>query len=430
MIRSAILLVVRGQTSAALYRCLWRWQPAEEAPGDVPAGQLGLLQGPRLLAGHHRLHAEGLPDGLSPIRAGRTSELGERHGGLVSARDHRSRSEWAGRRIALCRGVPELLRGRVRGRQEGGRDAVSRRARWTSPRLCRPGSKHVLSLLVVGHAARRASCSRSATRNAARRGARARWRGAACAATSTSSARPPAARIADVKVDTSVRKGEITFDAALQGLAADAQYALRAAITDERPQASRSSPASRSRPATSRTAASRSPRSGSPRSSGTSTRRRTCTTSSVSLLDAGGKVLDAALPVRFGFREFWIDGRDFYLNGTPHLPLRRAAGQRPGRRRAGQLRGGQGEPAAAEELRHQLRLHAQLRLRAGHAPELRGDPAGGRRRGHARLLLAAALRPVRLEGARRRRRPTATPATPSSTSAWPAEPSRRSCSTR
>src|SRR5262249_53668610 len=28
------------------------------------------------------------------------------------------------------------------------------------------------------------------------------------------------------------------------------------------------------------------------------------------------KVLDAFYPVRFGFREFWIDGRDFYLNGT------------------------------------------------------------------------------------------------------------------
>ena len=35
----------------------------------------------------------------------------------------------------------------------------------------------------------------------------------------------------------------------------------------------------------------------------------------LSLLDAKGKVLDEALPERFGFREFWIDGRDFYLNG-------------------------------------------------------------------------------------------------------------------
>ena len=36
----------------------------------------------------------------------------------------------------------------------------------------------------------------------------------------------------------------------------------------------------------------------------------------VSLVEDGGKALDAAHPVRFGFREFWIDGRDFYLNGT------------------------------------------------------------------------------------------------------------------
>ena len=36
----------------------------------------------------------------------------------------------------------------------------------------------------------------------------------------------------------------------------------------------------------------------------------------VSLVDAGGQVLDADWAQRFGFREFWIDGRDFYLNGT------------------------------------------------------------------------------------------------------------------
>ncbi|MCK4965543.1 hypothetical protein KAS50_00850, partial [bacterium] len=36
----------------------------------------------------------------------------------------------------------------------------------------------------------------------------------------------------------------------------------------------------------------------------------------VSLLEGGDKLLDTAIPERFGFREFWIDGRDFYLNGT------------------------------------------------------------------------------------------------------------------
>ena len=47
-----------------------------------------------------------------------------------------------------------------------------------------------------------------------------------------------------------------------------------------------------------------------------------------------GRCSTPAGPTRFGFREFWIDGRDFYLNGTPHLPLRRPARQRPDRRRA------------------------------------------------------------------------------------------------
>jgi beta-galactosidase len=36
----------------------------------------------------------------------------------------------------------------------------------------------------------------------------------------------------------------------------------------------------------------------------------------VTLADASGTELDTTLPVPFGFREFWIDGRDFYLNGT------------------------------------------------------------------------------------------------------------------
>ena len=37
---------------------------------------------------------------------------------------------------------------------------------------------------------------------------------------------------------------------------------------------------------------------------------------SISLLDARGEAVDTTHPVRFGFREFWIDGRDFYLNGS------------------------------------------------------------------------------------------------------------------
>ncbi len=36
----------------------------------------------------------------------------------------------------------------------------------------------------------------------------------------------------------------------------------------------------------------------------------------LTLSDANGRVLDTSYVERFGFREFWIDGRDFYLNGS------------------------------------------------------------------------------------------------------------------
>lgn len=40
----------------------------------------------------------------------------------------------------------------------------------------------------------------------------------------------------------------------------------------------------------------------------------------VTLKSGNGTTLDESLPVQFGFREFWIEGRDFMLNGSPiHL---------------------------------------------------------------------------------------------------------------
>jgi beta-galactosidase len=36
----------------------------------------------------------------------------------------------------------------------------------------------------------------------------------------------------------------------------------------------------------------------------------------LSLLDENGRVIDETLPIKFGFREFWIADRDFYFNGS------------------------------------------------------------------------------------------------------------------
>ena len=106
-------------------------------------------------------------------------------------------------------------------------------------------------------------------------------------------------------------------------------------------------------------------------------RRRIPYTLELSIVDAKDTVLDAHWKERFGFREFWIEGRDFYLNGTriflSAVPLDNAqigaalATYRSDARNVG----------AAEELRNQLRLHAQLWLRAGVAFRFCRSPARG-----------------------------------------------------
>ena len=165
---------------------LWQWQPAETRGDRPPTGQLGLLQGAGVLAGNHRLHAEGLPDGLRPSEL-EGHEAGRRDGGLVPARDHRSRGVGRPPHRALRR-VPELLRRGVRGREEGRRDALPRRR--GGPHLGVPAGQQARAQHARrGHAAegRHAVVQRH---QRGQGGEGQRSRGAGCAATSTSSARP------------------------------------------------------------------------------------------------------------------------------------------------------------------------------------------------------------------------------------------------
>ena len=218
--------------------------------------------------------------------------------------------------------------------------------------------------------------------------------------------RPPAARIADVKVETSVRNGRDHVRRRPGGPRRRTRATRSASRSrDGRPGRARNSP---SKPFRAGDLAGRplrrSRRSGSPRNSGTCTRRGTC--SPPQPLAARRRGQGRWTPPAGALRVPRVLDRGPRLlpQRHAHLPLRRPARQRPGRRRDGDLRGRPREPGAAQELRHQLRLHPQLRLRAGLAPELRGDPARRRRRGHARRLLPAALQPLRLEGAGRRPR--------------------------
>jgi len=126
---------------------------------------------------------------------------------------------------------------------------------------------------------------------------------------------PPDAYIADVKVDTSVRKWEIRFEADLQGLEQEQAYTLAAYITDNNSKVAefRSKPFKADDLIEERFAFSNQWKPDKLWDVHTPENKYDV---SLSLLDSDGNAIDTYQSVRFGFREFWIDGRDFQLNGT------------------------------------------------------------------------------------------------------------------
>jgi hypothetical protein len=142
------------------------------------------------------------------------------------------------------------------------------------------------------------------------------------------SSTPAAARIGDIAVHTSVASGTITIGAALDGLAGPGPYILHARIADHGTVVTEfASPVFAASDLTDGTMAIS--------AAWTPSKRWDIHTPgnvfqlSLTLSDATGAVLDAALPVRFGFRELRIAGRDLLLNGTriylSALPIDNAA---------------------------------------------------------------------------------------------------------
>jgi beta-galactosidase len=127
--------------------------------------------------------------------------------------------------------------------------------------------------------------------------------------------RPAGPHVDDVKVDTSVRQWQIALDVAVAGLGEGQQAKLVGHVYDGDAEVKRlESPVfTQADLVEGRTkfAASWQPEKlwdlNTPENQYTVT---------VELADATGKVLDTFRPVRFGFREFWVDGREFRLNGS------------------------------------------------------------------------------------------------------------------
>jgi hypothetical protein len=298
---------------------LWRWQPAKDTRDVVPEGKWGYFKVPGCWPGITDYmqkdsqtvyaHPSWKWDNLRDIAAAWYQREISIPGG------------WTGRRIGV---YAEYLNSYaavfVDGKKAGEIRFPAGEADLTH--VCRPGGKHLLTFLVVAMPLEGVMVSyndiasaRAIKGSVARRGL--------CGDVYLINT-PSGARIADARVETSVRKGEITFDATFQSLDPGGQYLLRARVVDN---GDKGNHADKGRSATEFTSR--------PFKGGDLKEGRLAFTEKwkpgnlwdlhtpqniyylqLSLLDARGRLLDTSHDERFGFREFWIEGRDFFLNGT------------------------------------------------------------------------------------------------------------------
>ena len=179
--------------------------------------------------------------------------------------------------------------------------------------FCRPGETHRLSLLVLAMPLKGVLLSYSDSNSAREVKGKVDRRGLCGDVFLVSTTAGP--RISDVKVDTSVRQWEIKFGATMRGLAPSGRYSVRARITKD---------GGAVKEFTSRPFTEKDSEGGriaftekwKPDALWDLHTLQNAYEARLALLDSEGRVLDTSFPARFGFREFWIDGRDFFLNGT------------------------------------------------------------------------------------------------------------------
>jgi hypothetical protein len=289
---------------------LWRWQPARGKLEQIPDGHWGYFKVPGCWPGI----TDYLQKDCQSVFV-HPAWKEERLAATVAAwyqREITIPGDWAGRRIVLS---ADYLNSRAVAYLDGQPvgDIKFPGGELDVTQACHPGATHVLSLFVEALPLKGVLLSYTDTNTAREVKGQVPRRGL-CGDVFLEST-PAGPRIGDVRVDTSVRRGEMTCDAALEGLERDQPYALRAQI--------------RSEGAVLREFTSRAFQAGDVAAGRMAFSAAWCPdrlwdlhtpqnvyTLAVSLVDGAGKVLDSSRNVRFGFREFWIDGRDFYLNGT------------------------------------------------------------------------------------------------------------------
>ena len=207
---------------------LWRWQPAHEAAALPPRGRWGYFKVPGFWPGRASYDQEDCQT-LFSHPSWKNANLG----GLTAAwyqREITVPDNWTGRRVALSAGYANSFAVVfVDGKKAGEIRFPAGEVDLTA--VCRSGKTYLLSLFVVAMPLKAVLLSYIDTNSAKEVKGTVERRGLCGDVYLVST--PAGARINDVKIDTSVRKGEIAFSTALAGLAAKASYTVHVEIRDE-----------------------------------------------------------------------------------------------------------------------------------------------------------------------------------------------------
>jgi len=289
---------------------LWNWQPARDDAIQAPSGAWGYYKVPACWPGIQD-YMQSDYQTLYPDPSWANTKLSEIQSAWYQ-REITIPADWAGRRIGLeAQYVNSYAAIYVDGTQVG-EIRFPGGAADLSAAVC-PGATHVLSLRVVALPLKAVLESYNDT-NAARQKKGSVERRGLCGDLWLVG-EPAGARLSEVEIETSFRQRQITFNARMQGLLAGGQYQLRARISDhDQRVAEFNGPifsASEVKGGHETFTAS-----WKPSKLWDIITPENQYAAELSLIDATGRVADVAAPVRFGFREFWIQGRDFYLNGS------------------------------------------------------------------------------------------------------------------